>query len=558
MPYFNIFQEYLFLSSDIPIEEKKKLDEYLNTLEESGVGKIVEKCLERDYSKGGRPLKEPYRLFASIIYAFSKHKGSLRRIEESLTFDLRFIYLMNQVTTSYVSISKLLNSVTVKNHHIILSKIVQTIIKKYEINIDDCFLDGTKIEANANKYKFVYKPTKHKESLILKIKELLTIYFPISENKFSFTSKEIGSYLNQIIEIAEKQNIDLKNIKSGKGYKVPLIFKDYKTLSGYLLKMLDYEEKERICGDNRNSFYKTDKDATMMCLKEDYYSGLGSNMHAAYNIQIIVSKGLILDYFISQDRNDYNTMIPFLDSFYSSYGFYPKRLYADSGYGSLENYRYLDSNGIENYVKFGDWEKVKNGEHAILYHFDDDGNLVCLNGKIARKEKEYNGRHSHKKGFLYIIDNCKRCKYKSYCQKTLKRKTNERIFEANEKLFHYKNIALNNLLSTKGIEMRVNRSAQVEGVYGVIKEDMDFDRFRRRGLDGVDKEFLFVCLGYNIKKLFSLIEGKGKIDYWKAPEDLKEEKIPEINLEKLGKHREKGKNETLRNQYKRKRLSRNI
>ena len=82
---------------------------------------------------------------------------------------------------------------------------------------------------------------------------------------------------------------------------------------------------------------------------------------------------------------------------------------------------------------------------------------------------------------------------------------------------------------------------------------MDFDRFRRRGLDGVDKEFMCVCLGYNIKKLFSLIEGKEKIDYWKAPEDLKEEKIPEINLEKLGKQRQAGKNEALRKQYKRKR-----
>ena len=79
--------------------------------------------------------------------------------------------------------------------------------------------------------------------------------------------------------------------------------------------MQHFKKKEEICGD-RNSFYKTDKDATAMCLKEDYYSGLGSNMHAGYNIQIIVSKGIILDYYVGQERNDFYAFIPSIDSFW--------------------------------------------------------------------------------------------------------------------------------------------------------------------------------------------------------------------------------------------------
>ena len=113
---------------------------------------------------------------------------------------------------------------------------------------------------------------------------------------------------------------------------------------------------------------------------------------------------------------------------------------------------------------------------------------------------------------------------------------------------------MNNLLSVKGIETRVNRSSQVEGVFGIIKQDMNYERVRRRGLEKVTTEIMLVCLGYVIRKIFGLIEGKGSIEYWKAPEGLKPETIPQINLEKYIKKspKKKGKNEKLRKSYKHK------
>ena len=115
-----------------------------------------------------------------------------------------------------------------------------------------------------------------------------------------------------------------------------------------------------------------------------------------------------------------------------------------------------------------------------------------------------------------------------------------------------KNQVTENLLSPKGIEMWVNRSSQAEGAFGVIKQDMDYERARRRGLENVSLEFMLTCLGYNIRKLFLLIEGKAKMDYWKAPDDLKSETIPPINYEKILKKRKKGENESLRKSYKHK------
>ena len=81
--------------------------------------------------------------------------------------------------------------------------------------------------------------------------------------------------------------------------------------------------------------------------------------------------------------------------------------------------------------------------------------------------------------------------------------------------------------------MRINRSAQVEGTFGVIKQDMDYERVRRKGLENVSCECMLVCLGYNIRKLFTLITGKGKIDYWVAPKGLEAEKPKAINMEKI-------------------------
>ena len=148
MPYFIDLQTKLFNSSELIFEEKEKLDKFLLILEESGVGKIIEQATKTDRSKGGRIPYNPYRLFATIIYAFSKHSGSLRKIEESIYFDLRFIYLMDNYKPSYVTISKFLNNVVVKFQKEIFYLLTKTIINKFNVSIDDVFLDGTKLEAN--------------------------------------------------------------------------------------------------------------------------------------------------------------------------------------------------------------------------------------------------------------------------------------------------------------------------------------------------------------------------------------------------------------------------
>ena len=547
MAYFTDFQDYFFLCSDISPEEKRKLNDYLQILENSGVGEIIAEAINKDPEKGGRPSYNPYRLFAAMLYAFSKHSGSLRRIEDSIRFDTRFIYLMEQKVPSYSTISRFCNNIVVARQRKILSCVTKEIIRKYGIDTSDTFVDGTKLEANANKYKFVWKPRKNHERLNEGLRAILSTYFLLPPRKKDFVSKEVAEYLSKLREKIETMGIP---IVSGSGHRQAPIVRAYHVLEKMLLKKLQYEEIEAICGPERNSYFKTDKDATAMCLKSDYYSGLGSNMHAAYSLQILVSKGLILDFLVSQDRSDSKTLIPLLDHYYADYGSFPTRLCTDSGYGSLDNYRHIASKGIGNYVKPQIWQKMICGEYVDLYRFDEEKNLICMNGRKAVLLEAGRTHSRGKETKFYHIENCRGCKFKPYCMRSIAdKKRQDRVFEVCYDLYEFKNQAIANLLSPKGIEMRVNRSAQVEGAFGVIKQDMDYDRVRRKGLDNVSSECMLVCLGYNIRKLFSFIDGKGKTDYWIAPDGLEPETPKKANLKKLMKKKMTGRNEELRESY---------
>lgn len=540
MAYFTTQQDYFFLCSDISSEQKQKLNDFLFILEESGVGRIIEDAVGRRQETGGRPSYNPYRLFATLLYAFSRHTGSLRQIEESMRFDTRFMYLMDQKVPSYSTISRFCNNVVVARWREIFPCIMKEIVGKYCVDISDAFVDGTKLEANANKYKFVWRPGKRHDKLNERLRTVISVYFPLPEGKRAFISKEVGGYLSMLRQkIADAGLV----IASGSGHRQEQIVRDFHSLEKMLLKTLKYEEIEAICGPGRNSYYKTDRDATAMCLKEDYYSGLGSNMHAAYSLQILVSKGLVLDFLVSQERADSRAFIPLLDNYHADYGSYPKRVCADSGYSSLENYRYMSAAGIENYVKPQTWQRMVGGEYVELYHFDEERNLVCLNGRKAVVCENSGTHHRGRETHFYRIEKCWRCKFKPYCMRMLKNgNRQERVFEASYDLWVFKSEATTNLLSPKGIEMRINRSSQVEGVFGVMKQDMNYDRVRRKGLDNVSMECMLVCLGYNIRKLFTFIEGKGKTDYWTASDGLEPEIPKEPNMERLIKKLSKKKN----------------
>lgn len=529
------------------VEQSRKIDNFLLILDKSGVCDLLTKEIKKKNlqdDKGGRPTYNPYNLLAVIIYGFAFYKGTLRDIEDKIKNDLRCIYLMQNQQPTYKSIGNFINDYIVPNQSKIFSMITKAIFDECKINMHDLYLDGSKFEANANKYKFVWKPTTFHNKLSDKIRLLLSEYDLLrGVNKSGIIeSKIIAEKLSKLGELLKKYDLNLKENKKHKN--------NYNLLMECLEKSLENEEKERVCGPNRNSYYKTDKDATAMTLKEDYYSGLGSNMHAAYNTQISVSNGLVTAFLVSQSRNDMNDFVPLLDAHFNFYSEYPKRLCADAGYGSLINYRYLEEHNIKNFVKYFTWEGNVSGRNPSQYHLNDDETITCLKGNNGYKIN-LNWHHRKAGSIFYKVEGCIDCQFSIYCKRFMQNKDgNFKIFEVTTELQKYIQQAEKNLLSVEGIEMRVNRSSQVEGTFGVIKQDFQYERFRRRSLNKVSAEFMLVCLGYNVRKLFKHFDGKAKFNYWKAPTNLNPEFFKKPSAKRLSKKASKIKQKSVNQEAK--------
>lgn len=526
MSFFTYRKQFLIPSFELNKEEEKKIDKFLKFLENSGVGYVISQHVKNNTKNGGRPSVNYYNLFAVIIYGFAFGRDTLRDLADACLYDLRYIYIMEQIQPSYTTISNFINNVIVPNETIIFSLLNIQIKKELGIEFEDAFLDGTKMEANANKYKFVWKSTTYHKNISITFFKLLNDHNICSSFRFEeeVKSKTVALAIN---ELYYKKNEFEEN-----RYKNLL-----KALTAILTKVVEYEEKENICGPTRKSFYKTDHDATAMCLKSDHYSGLGSNMHAAYNIQIIVIKGLVFAYYVSQSRADIDDFIPTLKVFNELYGEYPKNIGADAGYGSLENYLFLKENNIGNYVKYFSWEGNTSGKNPDCYVLNNDLSITCLNGNTGF-EICLNHRHQKKAGgVFYKVEGCLNCEYRHYCMRHVKNyeDCNFKIFEVVRELNKYKQEAEKNLLSIKGIEMRVNRSVQVEGIFAIEKNDRQYNRIRRRGIKKVSTETMLVYLGMNIKKLYKFYENGKFPEFWKAPIDLEPQKFKKPSAKKLSK-----------------------
>lgn len=525
MSYFTTRKIFLTPSFDINVKEEEKIIKFLCLLEDSKVSSIINMFIKNDKGKGGRPNVNYYNLFATILFGFAFGRDSLRDIEDACEYDLRYIYLMEQTRVDHSTVSTFINKVIVPYEKEIFSLINMQIKKEMNIEFDDAFIDGSKFEANANKYKFVWKPTTFHERISCSFFEILKENHLCESYRIEklVSSKTVSSAITELCNNKDKiQSPKYENL--------------LKALSAILNKVIEYEEKERICGPNRKSYYKTDHDATAMALKADYYAGLGTHMHAAYNTQILVVKGLVFSYYISQSRTDIDDFIPILDEFNQYYGCFPKNICADAGYGSLENYEYIDKHNIGNYVKYFSWEGNVSGRYPDCYILNEDNTITCLNNKIGH-QVEIENRHPRKsKAVFYKVEGCKDCPFKMYCMK-YKKITNVdfKIFEVVPKLIFYKQQAEQNLLSTKGIEIRVNRSIQVEGVFGNEKQNQNYMRIRRRGLKKVSTEAMLVLLGLNIKKLFKYYETNSVPKFWTAPDDIKPQIFKKPSAKRLSK-----------------------
>ena len=379
--------------------------------------------VEKGY-KTGRPRCDEQKLLKVILFAFMENGVcSLRKIEKLCHNDIRYMYLLDEMKVpTFATFGNFIRNKLTASIEQIFTDINTYIFTKDHVDLQHTYIDGTKIEANAIGY----------------VSELLAMY-------------------------KEETGIDENSFVSGCGHRKSIQQKQYQELEGYLKRLKTYVHHIEICGNERNSYSKTDQDATFMRLKRDYMGN--DQLLPAYNLQAAICD----EYIAVIDVKPY-------------------------------------ASDMEKYMKFTMYKKEttdkkyhENPYRAVNFSKDADGNLICPNGQKflfkRRQHVKYNkyGRTEE----LYECESCEGCPHKQEC---CPRACKNRTIRMNEELTAIHQEVLKNLESIHGALLRMNRSIQSEGTFGVLKWDRSYKRLFRRGEKNVILELTLISCGFNLYK----------------------------------------------------------
>jgi hypothetical protein len=298
--------------------------------------------------------------------------------------------------------------------------------------------------------------------------------------------------------------LDTSTFVSGIGHRKSILQKQYQEMQEYLERLKNYARHIEICGDCRNSYSKTDHDATFMRVKQDYMGN--DQLLPAYNMQTAICDEYIAVIDAKPYASDMECFVPLMEKFNETYGHYPKYPVADAGYGSYNNYLYCEEHGMEKFMKFTMFEKeIKDKKyHNDPYRInnfrrDAEGNLICPNNKrfIFKCNKPVQRNKYGRTEEVYECEDCDGCPYRSDC---CKRAHGNRTVRLNKELTSFHHEVIENLETIHGALLCMNRSIQSEGTFGIIKWDRSYKRLFRKGEKSVILEFTLISCGYNLYK----------------------------------------------------------
>lgn len=503
------------IDRDIPKDDPVRiLKSVIESLDLSGFKKL--------YHERGRSPYHPKMMLMVILYSYMNNVYSCRKIEKLLYRDIYYIWLSGYQKPDFATINRFRNRVKNEIGHI-FTLLVLILVEKGFVTLEVEYLDGTKIESKANKYTFVWRKSveRNREKLLEKIRVLLQqINEQMAQDKAADVdtleltpqtlceiSKEFKEALGSAPEAKTKEE---KAAQRGKN-------KMFKELERHGEKLAEYNSRlEQMEG--RNSISKTDPSATFMRMKED--AMCNGQTKPGYNLQISSENQFITDFALFPNPTDTLTFIPFLGSFPGRYGRFPKRVVADSGYGSEENYRFMDEAGIEGFVKYNRFHlehrpryKPDTFHPDSLYYNEEGDYYICPMGQRMSRTGTLQTRTEG--GYIsqsacYRAIRCKGCPLRCLCYKA---KANQRTIRVNHRLNSYKRKACELLTSEEGIKERGRRCIEPEAVFGQMKSNMAYRRFRHMGKDKVVMDFTFFAIAFNIKKLCSMmrkVDKKGR------------------------------------------------
>ena len=354
---------------------------------------------DKDY-KTGRPRCDAQKLLKVILFAFMEHGiSSLRELEKLCRNDIRFLYLLDGMKTpSFATFGNFIRNELSSSVEQIFKDINTYIFETEQVDLQHTYIDGTKLEANANRYTWVWKKSciKNRGKVFEKISALIdamnTEVLGYLGVKFEKRDDYAIEYVEELLEkYSHATKLDTGSFVTGRGHRKTLHQRQYQEMEGYLLRLKTYAKHIEICGESRNSYAKTDHDATFMRLKRDYMGN--DQLLPAYNVQTAICDEYIAVIDVKPYASDQDCFVPLMEKFKKAYGHYPKYPVADAGYGSYNNYLYCEEHGIEKYMKFTMFEKETKSEkyhtnpyRAVNFKRDAEVNPVCPNGTVPTKD----------------------------------------------------------------------------------------------------------------------------------------------------------------------------
>jgi len=492
------------------------------------VVRVVNEAIERmnidpilaGYKGGGTSAYHPRMLLKVLVYAYMERIYSSRRIAKALREQIPFMWLAGGNTPDFRTINRFRSSRLKGTIEEVFASLVELCLEKGLVNEEEVFIDGTKFEANANKYTYVWKKSneRNKEQRKAKIRAELAIIDRIVEEEnrrygdrdleelgedSELTSADVEAAVEKLDRIVGELNEEDSDEERKEKRQARKVLKQVKEKD--LPKLKQYEEQEKKL-DGRNSYSRTDPDATFMVMKEDPMQG--GELKPGYNGQLVTSNQVILAFGAHQSAGDSPLLMEHLEKVEAMLETKPKVVVADAGYGSHENYATLEEKGIEAYVKYNTFEQERKPSYKKkLYEvanwpYDAQRDaFICPEGRVLQYRGD--GERTSINGFLskhkiYEVQSCAGCSVRELC---MPRGGKNKRVEICEELVRLRGQAFDRLESVVGKRLRAQRSCDVESVFGHIKGNRGFRRFFLRGLENVTVELGLLSMAHNVLKL---------------------------------------------------------
>jgi transposase len=468
------------------------------------VNRIDLKLLEEKYKGGGTSSYHPKMMLKIMVYSYLTNIYSSRKMETALKENIHFMWLSGMNKPDHNTINSFRGHRLKDTLKDIFTQIVQLLAAEGLISLKEVYVDGTKIESVANRYTFVWGNSikTNKEKINKQIDELWQYAQKVAAEELDEPEPPTFDKIDaqKVQETIEKIDSVLKDKQVSKQVRQKLNY----AKKNWPANLEKYAEQEAIM-EGRNSYSKTDHDATFMRMKEDHM--LNGQLKPAYNVQVSSSDQYIVDYSIHQTAGDTTTFISHLEQHKEQYGQFPDEVTADAGYGSEQNLQYLEDNAIEGYIKYSYFDKEQSASHqdkhpfapSKLHYNKEKDCYYCPMGQPMQNIGTYTkitGAGFEQHITKYRAANCERCPLNGVCHKS----KGNRVIEVNFNLNRLKAIAHQNLTSDKGIKHRKKRPWDVESVFGNIKSNHGFRRFLLKSKKKVSIEIGLLAIAQNLRK----------------------------------------------------------